>query len=55
MEFPAKDLSKVPRNLKAIMSYAKHKHKVTGANLTPTYIIKDYNERYNTAIWSLKR
>ena len=55
MEFPAIDLSRVPRNLKAIMSYAKHKHRVTGATLTPTYIIKDYNERNNTAIWSIKR
>ena len=54
-EFPAIDLSRVPRNLKAIMAYAKHKDKLTGATLTPTYIIKDYNERNNTAIWSLKR
>ena len=34
MEFPAIYLSRVPRNLNAIMSYAKHKHK--GATLTPT-------------------
>ncbi len=55
MEFPAIELSRVPRNLKALMSYANHKHKVTGATLTPTYIIKDYNERNNAAVWSLKR
>jgi hypothetical protein len=36
MEIPAIDLSRVARNLKAIISYAKQKHKTTGATLTPT-------------------
>ncbi len=48
-EIPAIDLSRVPKKLMAIMSYAKHKHKTTGVMLTPTYIIKDFNERNNTA------
>ena len=42
---------KDPLNLPiiAIMSYAKHKYKTTVATLTPNYIIKDYNQRNNTA------
>jgi hypothetical protein len=55
MEIPAIDLSRVPRNLKAIMSYGKHKNKTTGATLTLTWIIKDYNQRKNSTIWPLKK
>ena len=55
MENPAIYLIWVLRNLKMIMSYAKHKHKTTGATLTPICIIKDFNECKISAILWLKK